>query len=376
MIPQTTQMDSQLLKDLIVSGAILIVSILVALIVSYVLNRIAKRFDKDDALLDDLLRAFRFPAAGLIIITGIFSALLHLSVTHKFIAQQQHWFVAIATLLVVYAGSQAASIGIRWYVRSFGDPSFEGHALIYRKIVMLVIWIFAGVLVLDQLGYKITTIIAGLGIAGLAAGLALQDTIANLFSGFYLMVDRSVRTGDYIKLDTGDEGFVEYVGWRNTKIRVWANNIVLIPNAKLVQSVITNYTLPSPDLSVYVWCSVGYDNDLDFVEKVTLDAAKEVISKVPGADTTYNPVVRFKEFGDYSIKLLLIIRAEDVSAQYLLHHECMKALHKRYREEGIDISLLVQHLVLSDGEKPVRISSGDGIKRSKIDSQVPMDGKG
>lgn len=298
-------------------------------------------------------RDLRVSVGGLILIAGVHTALLRITVCKVAVTSNEKWFVAAATLLVVYAISQGASLGIRWYIKSFGDPALSSHASVYRKIVMLAIWVFASVLILDQLGYKITTIIAGLGIAGLAVGLGLQDTIANLFSGFYLMVDRSVRAGDYIKLDSGVEGFVDAVGWRNTRIQVWANNIVLVPNAKLIQSIITNCTLPSPSVSVYVQCGVSYQSDLAQVEQVAVQVAKEIIERIPGADTGYEPLVRFKEFGESNINFTVIMRAEDVGSQYLLHHEFMKALHKRFIDEGIEISLPVRKMIYDEREKKI-----------------------
>ena len=75
-------------------------------------------------------------------------------------------------------------------------------------------------------------------------------------------IDKPVSVGDFIKLESGEEGFVEEIGWRSTKMRLWANNLVVIPNSKLSQSVITNYFLPAQEMSVYVPCGVAYDSDL------------------------------------------------------------------------------------------------------------------
>lgn len=353
-----------------ISGVILAASVILAWILSWILGRIARKVDKDEkVLLDDLLRASRFPAAGIVIVVGIFAALAQFSATSHYANSWQKWFVAAATLLVVYGGSQAASLAIRWYVQSFADPTLVGHAAVYRKVVMLAIWIFAGVLILDQLGYRITTIVAGLGIAGLAVGLALQDTIANIFSGFYLMVDRSVRAGDYIKLDSGHEGFVEYVGWRNTKMRVWANNMVLIPNAKLIQSIITNYTLPSPNLSVYVFCGVSYDSDLEHVERVCLEVAREVLDRVPGSDLSFEPVIRFKEFADSNINFVAVMRSVDVASQYMLQHEFVKALHRRFKEEEIEISFPVRKLVFDGSQRLVPFDGHDAMPSPKSSSE-------
>ncbi|MEN6520613.1 MAG: mechanosensitive ion channel family protein [Armatimonadota bacterium] len=331
---------TQLARELIVSGSILFITIFIAALAAKMLARASRGFLKNDnELMCSFTRDLRVPVGGLILIAGMYTALLRSTACWSSVVRNEKWFVAAATLLVVYAISKGASLAIRWYIKSYGDPTPSSHSSVYCKVVVLAIWVFAIVLVLDQLGYKITTIIAGLGIAGLAVGLGLQDTIANLFSGFYLMVDRSVRSGDYIKLDSGVEGFVDAVGWRNTRIHVWSNNLVLVPNSKLIQSVITNCTLPSPSVSVSVQCRVSYQSDLEQVERLAVQTAKEVIERVPGADTGFEPLVRFKEFGESNINFAVTMRSEDVNTQYLLQHEFMKALHKRFIDEGIEISL-------------------------------------
>ncbi|MEN6371012.1 MAG: mechanosensitive ion channel family protein [Armatimonadota bacterium] len=331
---------TQLASELIVSGSILFITIFIAVLAAKLLARASRRFHKNgNELMCGFTRDLKVPAGGLVLIAGIHTALLKLTSCSFSVSLNDKWFVAAATLLVVYAISKGVSLAIRWYIGSQGDPTLSSHTSVYSKIVVSAIWVFASVLILDQLGYKITTIIAGLGVAGLAVGLGLQDTIANLFSGFYLMMDRSVRSGDYIKLDSGVEGFVDVVGWRNTRIKVWSNNLVLVPNSKLIQSVITNCTLPSPSVLVSVPCRISYGSDLEKVERVAVEAAKEVMARVPGADTGFEPLVRFKEFGESCINFAVTMRSVDVDSQYLLQHEFMKALHKRFIGEGIEIFL-------------------------------------
>ncbi len=336
--------------QLVRAGAFLVGSIVVALVVRRILSTLARKFDRTKQdLLDDLFRAMRLPAELLIMLAGIYIALLQISVWKPAVEGHGKWFVAATTLIVIIALSRFTGLALTWYaqktVEAGGPP---GQVGLLRKIAILVIWILGVLQILWQLGQPIGTVLASLGIASLAIGLALQDTIANLFAGFYIVADRSIRTGDYVKLEDGDEGFVEAVGWRSTRIRLWANNIVLVPNNKLVQSVITNMTLPNPVLSVYTWCGVSYASDLEHVEKVTLKVANEVIHSFAGADLSFNPVVRFKEFGDSNITFVVVFRAVEVGAQYLLKHEFVKALHKRFREENIDISFPIRKLVWED----------------------------
>lgn len=192
-------------------------------------------------------------------------------------------------------------------------------------------------LILNNLGISITPILATLGVGGLAVALALQDTLANLFSGFYITLARHVRVGDFIKLESGEEGYVMDIGWRATRIRMLSNNVVLIPNAKLSQSIITNYYLPDKELAVLVQVGVHYNSDLEHVERVTIEVAREVMKTVPGGVPEFEPFIRYHTFGDFSINFTVIMRAREFVDNYLIKHEFIKRLHKRYAQEGITI---------------------------------------
>ena len=116
---------------------------------------------------------------------------------------------------------------------------------------------------------------------GLAVALALQDTLANLFAGFYVTLARQIRVGDYVRLETGEEGYLVDIAWRATRIRMLPNNTVVVPNAKLAQAIVINYHLPDKELAVLVDLGVDYDSDLEHVERVTCDVAREVMRSVP-----------------------------------------------------------------------------------------------
>jgi small-conductance mechanosensitive channel len=230
-------------------------------------------------------------------------------------------------------------------VQQTAEGSVNPTLILIRKLVALTLFGLLITLVLGQLGYRLTPVLTSLGIAGVAIAIGLQDTLGNLFAGFYLLFDQPLKVGDYVRLDSGEEGFVTEIGWRSTKIRPWANNIIIVPNNKLAQSIIVNHHLPEPRQRVYVNCGVAYQSDLEHVEQVCLEVGKEVMAQVEGSDLEWEPLVRFKEFGDSNINFQLILQIKEFGAQYVLAHECMKALHRRFKQEGIEISWPVRKLV-------------------------------
>lgn len=206
-----------------------------------------------------------------------------------------------------------------------------------QNISRIIIFGIGLLIILNSLGISITPILATLGVGGLAVALALQDTLSNLFAGFHVIIARQVKVGDYIKLGSGEEGYVTDINWRTTKIRMLQNNVVLVPNAKLTQAIITNYYLPDKEMAVLVNLGVHYNSDLAKVEKVTCEVAKEAMKEVTGGISDFEPFIRYHTFGDFSINFTVILRAKEFVDQYLIKHEFVKRLHERYGKEGIVI---------------------------------------
>lgn len=109
-----------------------------------------------------------------------------------------------------------------------------------QTVIRAFVVVVGGLVLLGHAGVAITPLVTALGIGGLAAALALQDTLSNLFGGFHLLVDQPVRVGDLIRLENGMEGVVEDIDWRSTRIRSLSKDLIVVPNAKLAQSILTN----------------------------------------------------------------------------------------------------------------------------------------
>ena len=202
------------------------------------------------------------------------------------------------------------------------------------------------------LGIEITPVLTALGVGGLAVALALQDTLSNLFSGIHIIASKQIKPGDYVKLDSGNEGYVVDVGWRNTTIRALANNMIIIPNAKLASAIITNFYQPDLEMGMGVEISVSGDNDLDTVERVTIEVAKEIIAKTPGVINSGEPAIRYGSFADGDITFGVGFRIKEFTDQYLVKHEFLKAIYKRYKVEGIRLASPTRTIYVKEGSRP------------------------
>ncbi len=212
-------------------------------------------------------------------------------------------------------------------------PSANLIPILARSAVLLI----GGLVLLQQLDIRITPILTALGVGGLAIGLALQDTLTNLFGGIQLLVSKQIRVGDFIRLSSGEEGYVTDITWRYTTIRQLPNNYTIVPNAKLSSAVTSNFTMPDPEQAVRVQVGVSYASDLEAVERITIEVARDVMKTVDGAVRTHEPFIRYHTFADSSVNFTVIMRGQEYTAKYLITHEFIKRLHARYRSEGIEI---------------------------------------
>jgi small-conductance mechanosensitive channel len=207
--------------------------------------------------------------------------------------------------------------------------------------------------ILSQMGVAVAPLLTALGVGGLAVALALQDTLANLFAGMHILVEKSVRVGDALRLESGQEGEVLDITWRTTRIRTLQNNIVVIPNSKLAQSVLTNYSLPEPRLTLQIPVGVDYANDPRQVERVLLAVAAQAVLEVPGLVAVPAPVVRFAPgFGPSSLEFTLNCQVDAYGDQVAVQSELRARIVEGFRAAGIEFPLVPGALPRSRSPRP------------------------
>lgn len=293
-------------------------------------------FAKTKNQLDDvLLLSVREHIPIWFILAGLAAAVRTVQLMPRWILFADRVIWGIFVLSVSWVIGSVLTRSLRLYAGRMELPT-PGTSLTENLIRVTVVGL--GVLVLlSNLGISIAPLLTALGVGSLAVALALQDTLSNLFAGFYILVSRQIQIGDYIKLDSNHEGYVLDIGWRATRIKELPGNLIIIPNAKLSQAIVTNYNGPDKDLAVLLQVGVAYGSDLSRVEQVTIEVARDVMREVEGGVPEFDPFIRFHTFGDSSINFTVILRAKEFVSQHLLKHEIIKRLHIRYQQEGIEI---------------------------------------
>lgn len=241
------------------------------------------------------------------------------------------WIISLTLMLSRFAGNT---------VRFYGDR-FAGELPVtsLSKNLAQIFVIVLGILsILHYLNIPVTPLLTALGVGGLAVALALQDTLSNLFGGFYMTVAGQIRLGDYIRLNTGEEGFITDISWRSTTIRGLGNNLIIIPNATMAKAIITNFNLPEKSMTLSLVVGVDYSSDPDHVEAVLLDIAQKAAVELPTLLGEPAPVVRFTPgFADSALQFTLTCHITEFSEQFRVQHELRKRILKRFRAENIDM---------------------------------------
>ena len=321
----------------IVFGGIVLFTTIISLVIKKILLvRLEHLAKKTTVSADDIIiRALK----GVVLLWGILIGILIALQVVTIPENIRNTLWSITTVAILFSVTIFFANVLGEFVVSYTAKYSETlpSTSIFRNITRLVILIIGFLIILQRIGISISPLLTALGVGGLAVALALQDTLSNLFAGIHILVSKQVRPGDFIKLETGEEGYVVDISWRNTTIRMLPNNLVVIPNSKLASSIVTNYYMPEKMLSVLVSVGVSYDSDLEKVEKIVIEVAKEVMQTVPGGVPEFEPFVRYSSFGDFSINFSVIMRAKEYTDQFLIRHEFIKRLHKRFKKEGIEI---------------------------------------
>ena len=341
------------------AGVIVLISLVVAFIFHKAIVPITLRFTNwtSTDLDERLVKSIRWPLTLGILSLG---AYLAVTISWDLTVTERDRADAIARGLGVVVGITAVvgliSSTIDWYLASLSNRANHGVDLrlfpLIRRVGSVIIYVIGALLVMDVMDINISPLIAGLGLGGLAVALAIQPTLANLFAGTYVMTEGVISTGDYIELEGGMAGYVVEVGWRSTRIRTWGNNLVVVPNARFAETIITNYQQPAPAVNVYVTCGVSYDSDLDHVEKICREVMDDLVQNDSNAIRSYGSWFAFDAFGDSNVDFWLFMQARDRVASFNLQSTLIKNLHREFRVENIIINYPVRTLQFPDGFTP------------------------
>lgn len=307
------------------------------LLVRWISLRLLHRWaERTASPIDDIvLAALRRPSVLWCLAIGLHVGLSMSDIPDKYLLHLVRTIRVLVTFSITMAASTIAGQIVRQSVQRTDLP-LPTTGLAYGVIKGTILAI-GFVIILSQMGIAIAPLLTALGVGGLAVALALQDTLANLFAGIHILVEKSIRVGDSLRLESGQEGSVLDITWRTTRIRTVQNNVVVIPNNKLSQSVVTNFSLPEPRLALQIPVGVDYGSDPRRVERVLLETAVQAAREIPGLLADPAPAVRFAPgFGPASLDFTLSCQVAAYGDLVPVQSELRARIVERFRAEGID----------------------------------------
>ncbi len=363
----------QYFPNILLPTSIVVAAVFVGIVLRWAIRSLLGRLaDRTPSEYDDIFVAVLVRISlPLVVIAGLFMALditPYAPVVMPYIRP-----VLLAVVVLVLARATVMLLTGIIKMRATMSGSTMAFTSLTRKIVQIVIYVIGVITVLSFFGISITPMITALGVGGLAVALALQDTLSNMFAGIYITLANQIRVGDYIKLESNIEGFVVDIGWRNTSIKPFDENLVIIPNNKLSQSTITNYFLPVPLVRARVDVGVDYRSDPEHVERVLYSVIRDYghddpveaeqenqpTDKIRGLLRVPEPVVRFTMFADSSLNFFVSFSVNSFENQGIARHAVMKRVFYRFREEGINIPFPIRTVQI-DNEQVIRIVGKSG----------------
>lgn len=326
-----------------ISMGILIGAIIVAKICYWAIGKYLKKItaktksNLDDLLVDKLEEPVVYGIGILGFYWGFHRLTFGLNVDNFF----AHVFTFIFTLNVTWLIVRTIDAIIVEYLSpmvSKSDSDLDDQLLpLLRKLFKIILWSLGIVIGLNNVGFDVGAVIAGLGIGGLALALAAQDTVKNIFGGIMVYVDKPFKVGDRIQIH-GYDGVVEEVGIRSTRLRTLEGRLVTLPNAHFSDEAVENVTL-EPSRKVVINLGLTYETTPEKMQ-LALEILKEISTDNP--DLEENHLVSFNNWGDFSMGIMYIYFIKPTSDILQTQTEINMAILKRFNAEGLDFAYPTQ----------------------------------
>ena len=331
------------IQDWLISCGIILGSIIIGKILYWAIGKYIKKITaKTKTSLDDILvDKLEEPVIYGLIILGFYWGFHRLEFGPKVDNFFSHLFIVVFTLNVTWLIVRVLDSLIEEYLVPIVEKSesdLDDQLMpIVRKAVKVILWTLGFVIGLNNAGFDVAALIAGLGIGGLALALAAQDTVKNIFGGIMVFMDKPFKLTDRIKIN-GWDGFVEEIGIRSTRLRTLEGRLVTIPNAQFSDNAVENVTL-EPTRKVVVNLGLTYETSPVQMEKA-IQLLKDIAAANPKLDE--NVLVSFNSWGDFSMGIMFVyfIKSQDdiLSAQT----EVNMAILTQFNAAGLDFAYPTQ----------------------------------
>lgn len=318
---------------------VLIAAKILYLIFGKVIKKLAK---KTKTKLDDIMvELLEKPVVQLVVIGGVWFAFNRLTFSDGISdwITNVYWFIVVLTVtwfIVRFIDALIQEYLVPMVEKSEND--FDDHILpIVRKVSKVGIWAVGIIVALNNAGYDVTTLIAGLGIFGMGVALAAKDTVANIFGGVTIFMDKPFKMNDMIKVN-GFSGTIKEIGIRSTKLKTFDNRTVTIPNSKFTDGMVENIS-SEPHRKVILKLGLVYDTTAKGIN-AGMSALRQIVED--SNDLEDNSVISFNEFGDSALGILFIYYISKGSDIMGTQTDVNMKIKERFEELGLDMAFPTQ----------------------------------
>lgn len=336
--------DNPLLIYAGVLGSGLFLAVFLGSTIFHLLKKLSDKAEKKLSVLKSVFHNYRLNNLLFGMALSSFAFVLIFPIDKETAHTLTKWGVVSFMALLTIIG---ADLLVRIIISTEKDKD-HGISSILQFMIKAIAYLLGLMVIFNYLDIQLAPILTALGVGGLAVALALQDTLSNLFAGMQILATKQLMPGDFIKLETGEEGYILDIKWRNTELKTLLENIIIIPNSKLANSISRNYFMLHRNLYFHVLIGVDYSSNLEQVEKIVLEEATALQARSPFFPNSYEPRVRFYEFGDSSVNFKVWLAADYYENQFLLTHEFIKSIHARFKDEGIVIPFPIRTVYMQN----------------------------
>jgi len=329
------------ITHLIIAALIVAVSWLLGRVIRSVVRKLAS-YSREPLN----IRILGVVGANIVLVSVVVGLYLAFKEARNAITQYDQTYVQVLNdleiglfLLLVLFGTIVASrvikSAIEWYTEQASKKTASDVtgtvAPLTMRVINIILILIASIIILDHFGINIGSLLVSLGVVSLAVALAAQETIANMIAGFVILVDQPFRTGNRIKLLTGEEGDIVQIGLRSTRIVDYDYNLIVIPNSELVKNRIVNFSLPDHASRVFIEITAAHGTDLDRAREIMLVAAAghPLILKDPA------PAVYVMGISDSGVLLRLSARTADFRNRFPAETSLREELYRAFGPAGI-----------------------------------------
>jgi small-conductance mechanosensitive channel len=332
----------------IAAAAIVLLSILLGFLARWqFLTRLGRYAERTPWAADTaIIASMRWPLPVWCLLGGLYAAMRIVSVPPLLARSAQKTLLAALVLSVSFWAASLLGRLLELRGARVDGVRAASSTGVVRTLVKIAVLAVGTLVLLGLLGISVTPLLTTMGLGGLAVAFGLRETLANLIAGMNFTLAGNINLGDFVKLGSGEEGYVEDIQWRVTRIRTLFHTVVVIPNRQLAETIVTNYHQPSADVAIVIPVGVHAASDLEQVERVTCQVGRQIMKTIPGAVPEFEPLVRYRAFGDSTIDFDVILRLRTYPDILLVRHEFIKALVRAFAAEGIVIPFPVRALNL------------------------------